>query len=448
MNPELRRNLWLEFSLHRLLAMPAAIALGALLMFATNEPVDARVAVATAAAFGFVALVMLWGTQLAGSSVLDEARAKTWDAQRMSAIEPWAMTWGKLAGAPSFAWYGGAMLLLIFVPAGWGQLQFPVLRCALVMVAVSVFLHAMALNASVFATRKGATQRGAGGLVLIVVLFLLLFPAIDLMSGHDKQVAWWRLRITQVDFLLATAAAYAAWAVLGAYRSMCTELEIRTLPWVLPLFIGFTALYAAGFLVRGLDSDLPGANAIMFAGTMASLGTMYLLLFSEQAGAGVWQRLVGRCRGRQWRRALQEVPVWLVALVMGLAFAIAAMLPPSAAGKFGLLREFQHAPLAIALFALRDAALFQFFALARQPRRAETATLFYLVLLYWLVPVLLSAVGATALAEFILPPLLERPGFSTVAVAAQAVIAIWLALWRWQRYHAMDRDAPPSGLAG
>ena len=446
MNPELRRNLWLEFSPHRLVAMPAVIALVVVLILATAGQ-DGHEAIATTAAFGFIALVMLWGTQLAAASVLDEARARTWDAQRMSAIGPWAMTWGKLAGAASYAWYGGALLLAIFVLVGWGRLALPVARCAMILVAGAVFLQAMGLNASVLAARKGAAQRNTGGLALVVIALLLIAPAIGLVSGSQEDITWWHLRITHVDFLLASVTAYAVWAVLGAYRTMCSELEIRTLPWAFPLFTAFTAVYAAGFAVRGLLDDADGLLAVLLAGVLVALAGMYLLLFTEQTGASAWQRLVGRSRGGQWRRALEEMPVWSVALATGLVFALAAMLMNLDGGKGVLLREFAHAPLAIALFAVRDAALFQFFAFAREPRRVEAATLFYLALLYWLVPGLLSAVGATTAVEFFLPPLLARPGFSTVVVAAQAAIAIWLALWRWQQYHAMDRGAAAPGPA-
>ena len=60
----------------------------------------------------------------------------------MSAIGPWAMTWGKLIGAPAFAWYAGAILLAVFVVAGAAALPGqPVLRIALLMVAIAAGNH-------------------------------------------------------------------------------------------------------------------------------------------------------------------------------------------------------------------------------------------------------------------------------------------------------------------
>ena len=65
-NPELRRNLWLELTLHRLLAAPLVIALCAALILAASEK-DSLEILTGAAGTGFVATVLLWGTQLAGA---------------------------------------------------------------------------------------------------------------------------------------------------------------------------------------------------------------------------------------------------------------------------------------------------------------------------------------------------------------------------------------------
>jgi hypothetical protein len=129
MNPELRRHLWLEFSPHRLIATPALIALVALLVVAMSDGYGLK-PIAIAAAYGFMGLVMLWGTHNAAESMMEEVRNRTWDTQRMSSIEPWAMTWGKLAGATAFTWYGGAICLALFIVTGAGRLEIAVLKTA------------------------------------------------------------------------------------------------------------------------------------------------------------------------------------------------------------------------------------------------------------------------------------------------------------------------------
>jgi hypothetical protein len=436
-NPELRRNLWLEFSLHRVIAVPAVIALIALLIVASDKK-DVVKNLAMAAAMGYGAMVLLWGTRLAAASVLDEAQERTWDAQRMSSITPWSMTWGKLVGATSFTWYGGAILLAIFLAAG-GIAGLPVLRYAALMICGAILLHAMALNASVLAARKGVARRGAGTLLLIVLVFLWLVPGLHALDSMDKRVAWWGQFIVQLDFVLATAAAFGAWAVLGAYRSMCNELEIRTTPWALPAFMLFTAAYFAGFPMRDMHHLGPTPFfAVTAVGVVVAMVFTYALLFAEKSGAAAWQRLRARLAAKQWRRALQELPLWLVALAVGLAMALAASV--SGGKETDATFKIGAAPIALMLFAVRDAAIFQFFALAKQPRRVEAATLFYLMLLYLLLPGLLKAFNADAIAQFILPPLDKSPLFATAVLAVHAAIAIAFAYARWRKIHAPDTD--------
>jgi len=441
MNPELRRNLWLEFSTHRLIAVPLVIALATALIIASGTK-DVADSISVAAASGYIAMMMLWGTHLAAMSVIEEAQERTWDAQRMSAIGPWAMTWGKLIGAPSFAWYGGVILLAIFMASSLLTQKIPVFKVALIMVISAVMLHAAALTGSVLAAHKNVTRRGTGMLFMLVLIFLVLIPASRFLDDFAQPIRWWRRSFTTADFVLGSVCAYTCWAVLGAYRAMCNELEIRTLPWALPAFIAFSAVYCGGFAVnthRGGD-----IGAVLLAGVFLSMAFTYLMMLGEPSGAAVWQRLRTRVRAAQWKRALQELPIWMLALAVGLVFAAAAILAPFTPGHSGVLREIGLAPLALMLFGLRDAAILQFFALARRPRRVEAATLFYLMLLYLLVPSLLSGISLDTAASIVRPNIVERPVFATVVLAVQSAIAIALAWWRWRSIHAPDTDTPPS----
>ncbi len=437
-NPELRRNLWLELSTHRLLAAPLVIALCAALIAAASTK-DAMENLAGAATAGFVAIVLLWGTQLAGASVMEEARDRTWDAQRMSAIGPWAMTWGKLLGAPAFAWYGGLILMLIYLATA-RYATVPVLRTAASLVCGALLLHAIALNASVLAARKGVGYRGSSILIIVLLLLVVVFPGMAVLDKIDRPVLWWGATLQRIDMLLGTLAAFGAWSLLGAYRSMCNELEIRTTPWALPAFIAFAAIYLAGYAIRGEANDPRAVFGVLACGVAISCGFAYLLLLAEKSGATAWQRLRVRIDGAQWRRARQELPLWLVALATGLIFALGATFTSVGGDRGSFLHEIGLAPVAVMLFAVRDAAIFQFFALARQPRRVEAATAFYLLLLYGIVPALLKAMGADFVADLVLPPLFKNPALATAIVAAQAGLAIALAYWRWRTTHAPDSE--------
>ena len=114
MNPELRRNLWLQFSLTRLLLAPVAI--GALLTLTWVVSDRSLAAVAEVARAIYYLLVILWGTRRAADLVADEIAGGTWDGQRMSALGAWQMSWGKLLGGTSYVWYAAG--LAFFALAG------------------------------------------------------------------------------------------------------------------------------------------------------------------------------------------------------------------------------------------------------------------------------------------------------------------------------------------
>ena len=90
MNPELLRNLWLEFSLRRLVLLPVVLILIFAAPFNTDGAAPVWKGEVSRAAFNIVfgLLALLWGTRLAGEVMLAEIMGRTWDGQRSSVIGP------------------------------------------------------------------------------------------------------------------------------------------------------------------------------------------------------------------------------------------------------------------------------------------------------------------------------------------------------------------------
>ena len=109
MNPELRRNLWLQFSPGRLLLAP--ICLGLVLVSVWIVAFHVYNVVALLSEATYYLLAVLWGTRRAGDLMAEEVAQRTWDAQRMSALGAWQMTWGKLVGGTSYVWYASGIAL-------------------------------------------------------------------------------------------------------------------------------------------------------------------------------------------------------------------------------------------------------------------------------------------------------------------------------------------------
>jgi hypothetical protein len=447
MNPELLRYVWLEFSLHRLIAMPGVLVLVFLLAHAVSAESGAGSAkVLAGMAIGFfVVIVGLWGTRQAADAVTREANERTWDGQRLSALSPWSMTWGKLLGAPVFAWYGGFFCLVVLLaaaPSDW-----PVGRYALLLVVAAILLHALALLFSLLAARyEVIRERRMPGLL---VFFLLLFGVAPwlgaILEKSQETVHWWGGAFPRLDFLLVSTAVFAAWAVFGACRLMCQELEVRTTPAAWVAFALFATGYPAGFL--GGSDFLAGAGwlgRLGAVGLLSNLGMAYMMLFAERSDAQTIRRLLLRVEARQWRRALEELPCWPVSLLLAAVSGLLFTLSPSQ--PFGELQRL-FAPLPLLLLALRDCALYLFFSFGR-PRRnwVEGATLLYLLVLYWILPALLRAMGAETLAGLVLPAFWKEDAAlaSAVILAAQAALTVALAAsrWQWESGRVMENAKP------
>ncbi|HLF98741.1 MAG TPA: hypothetical protein VI457_16495 [Methylococcaceae bacterium] len=442
MNPELLRYIWLEFSLHRLIAMPGVLILVFLLAHTASAESGAGSAkVLAGMAIGFFALIVgLWGTRLAADSVTREANEHTWDGQRLSALSPWSMTWGKLFGAPVFTWYGGLFCLAVLLaaaPSDW-----PAGRYALLLVAAALLLHALGLLFSLLATRHEAVrERRMPGLL---VVFLLLFGVLPLLgrvmdtAGSQQLVYWWGGAFPRLDFLLVSAAAFAAWAVFGACRLMCRELQVRTTPVAWVAFALFAIAYLTGFLdTADFLAGVERAGLLGWTGLLLNLGLTYLMLFAERSDAPLVRRLLLSAEARQWRRVLEELPCWPVSLLLaGISGLMMALYPLEFAG--GLSNIFLP-PLPLLLLAVRDSSLYLFFSFGR-PRRSwvEGATLLYLLVLYWILPSLLRAMGAETLAKWVLPSFWERESivFSSVILFLQAALAVALTVSRWRLENA------------
>ncbi|MES2943078.1 MAG: hypothetical protein V4772_09450, partial [Pseudomonadota bacterium] len=283
-NPELRRNLWLEITPHRLLAMPLVLLLVFLTVFAVADE-NKTEALSWAGLTGFGLLTMVWGTGLAANSFIDELVEKTWDWQRLSTLKPWAMTWGKLLGSTAFAWYGGLLCLLVFLAtAQAGRLGSP-LELALTLICLAVLLHALTLAVTAHSSHKNQPKqrsfiRPMGFLAFIFLLLLSLLNFTESRAGQAAGlVQWWGIEVDRRHFVLASSAVFMLWAIVGAYRTLCQALAVRTTPVMWLAFMAFGSFYTAGFVPR--DSALPFVQLLLASVLVWSVGLAYLMLFTE-----------------------------------------------------------------------------------------------------------------------------------------------------------------------
>ena len=435
MNPELRRNLWLELSTHRLVAMPAVLGIGFLVVASTNDtPWNERVGWAALAVYFL--LTLFWGTRLAAESISDEVRGRTWDLQRMSAIGPWAMTWGKLFGSTVFTWYGGVLCLAVYVVAARDLPGISGPPNALGLAAVGVLLHAFAMAITLQGAQKGWKASSRSAIFMPVLLFLALGPAVAGIASRRTTVFWYGAEFDSLYFVLASTLVFSAWAVLGAYRAMCLELQVRTTPLAWCAFALFLSIYVAGLL-----GGQPGARFGVFgylcvSGLAVSIVLSYAMLFTEPNSAMTLRRMLLRAARRQWLRVAEEMPCWPCTVVLAFIFAIGTIAAAAAyRDSSELLNKLAVMPLVFVFLLMRDAGILMFFVLARQPRRVEATAILYMVLLYWLLPGVLRMLGLDSTADIVLPVLID-PLTGSLIACAQAAIAVVLCVGRWRKNYA------------
>ncbi len=151
MNPELRRNLWLELTPRRVTTMTVFLVL---IFFAST--LSGNLLTPAGVAYDlYYFIVIVWGTWNAALSVVGEIRERTWDFQRLSALSAGEMTWGKLFGATALNWYGGVICLgVLFVYRATHEAFIPAIFGVLHLLVIGLFAQSTAFLASLLATMR------------------------------------------------------------------------------------------------------------------------------------------------------------------------------------------------------------------------------------------------------------------------------------------------------
>ena len=433
MNPELQRNLWLEVTLHRLLLVPGVIIAGAALIQAIDP---SGAALNKLAIVGFLIVTMVWGARQAANSVLEEARAHTWDIQRMCALSPWSMTWGKLLGATAISWYASLCCLLIFFGSGTTA-GYEHALVVIFVLAVAVLAQATALIGALAGLHRGNALQPRIANLLVLALLAVLLSNVTSMFSPQASVSWYSLDLQRLPFVALTAVLFAAWAVLGASRAMSKELKIGTWPGPWLAFAGFVAVFAAGFTDIEASPSIELARCLFATLTLIAIVQSYIAAFAYPSNPIQFRRIERAVGMGRWGHALEELPLWCVSAALALAAALIST-ALGTAPQFTNQRLDNLGPvsLAAALMMLRDLGLLTYFSMTIRSGRAETSTLVYIGILDGLVPALLPHVGLTSLAAWFWPPFFTAPLTAIGILSVHVAIALTLAVYAYRRLQA------------
>jgi hypothetical protein len=424
MNPELRRNFWLELTQRRMTQM--VVVLGLILLTVNVTPIGAIGD--RAFEFLFYAIVVLWGTRNAAQAVVGEIRERTWDFQRLSALTPFEMTLGKLLGATSYVWFGGLICLAVIVATEFQQDPSQALSQLFYLPAVGLLSQALALFASLVAIRRRQTRtqfnvfqyQAAGLLAAYLVTRGLGGPRV-------REVVWWGWTIDGDEFHLASLAVFLAWALVGCYRLMRVELQVQTYPTVWLAFILFMAAYMAGLdllpvVARSvLPNDPLSIRVILPVATLAFF--TYVAVLFEPKDRVLYRWLSDMLAKGRTVAALSRLQCWMVAYAAAIISGAAVVL----LGFGGISAvALLAAPMILAGlgFLTRDLGVFLFFGLAPGQKRGDMPAVITLAILYLLLPRLLGAGAVPEPSSFFFYPLPLAGWVGALFAWAEAAV-IW-----------------------
>jgi len=397
-NPEFKRNIWLELSLHRLIAAPVLLGL---IFFVAMQNQGGGAITHTIAKSIFIIATILWGSQLAFSSVSDELQNRTWDNQRLSALSPFKLAWGKLFGATSFAWYIGipCILVLLFMPVT--NLPVNNLQTSISLILGALLVQSLAFVIALLAAKSGATiPRGLSLLFLFV-----LMPIVGRMiyATEVPNQLWYGIAFTRYTFVNISLLIFTAWTWLASVRVMQTALQIKIKPWAMLAFVLFGAFYILGFYAAFSVGNFAGF-VFIFAILMTYFGALtekrdlvsvrrfinpWLAQSSEKSPSqtNLPEKIL---REKKWL----ETPYFVVMAALSLvALLFTLSNKPEAINAFetSILKgqSFAIVGLVLVLLMLRDIGLLYYFSLSKKPQRVAITTFFYVILLTVLLPLLL-----------------------------------------------------------
>lgn len=448
-NPEFRRNLWYEFTATRMtigltLVLLVLVAAGAIdwsvqrYRFASGSWVFPILT--EASRWTAIILVLLWGGRQGAGAVIREVRGRTWDAQRMSTLTPWTMTWGKLFGGTILCWILTLAALLVHVVAGsFTRPLDELLLSAAIIVAAGLLCSALGMLFSLLRLTNRPGEKG--GNITVVHLFALAAVIAIYYAARSPAWAganWYGISFSAGGFAALSLWFFAIWSVIGVYRRMGRELQVRNRrPWVWLLFLVTMVLYSFGYV-----ADLPSSSIkILLPGVVLWLFTYALAVAEAKDLVLVRQFLRTFFRGRVLR-ALSDAPLFFVTLLFFLVAQVAGIFLLLAIPEDGGLRILGvslggiavNQAIALLLFAVRDISIVWMYVLARDNSLAEGYGLITWFVLYGPVPVLFIAARQFDLLAIVYP--IGTGGFA-VGILPALVIAVGCLIflvWRWRRF--------------
>ncbi|KOR30404.1 hypothetical protein TI04_05975 [Achromatium sp. WMS2] len=445
-NPELQRNMWLELSIHRLVAMPVTLGLMFFIVYLNGFNFSH---VGNVAAIAFFLLCCTWGVNLASYSISSEIKEHTWDITRMSALSPWTVVWGKLFGATIFTWYGGLICLGVYLFAKGISVKNIEIVSIFILVGILSQAAAMFMRLNLISSKSNNSETSSLGLTSLIVIISAYATAgaYAAFNNSDLTVNWFYTPYKLKIFLLINEIVWLFWILFGNYQLMRMELRMRNTPIAWILFCIFCAIYVTGY--PDVQERPEFTFKVLAHSTIAYFTVIalnYVAVISGSHDPMTYHRaLINFKRGNIWR-ALQDVPAWLGSL--SLAIIICVWITGYSFLFLEVdqqINQLWNSVMLILVFLMRDTSIFIFFNMTAGNNRSTSTSLFYLFILYVVVPYFFVVLGLHHLAGLFFPVSASNSALSIfiVTMAEILVISYMIAL-RWNALFTLHKSTEPN----
>lgn len=434
MNPEIRKNIWLELSITRVAALLGAYLVILASILNSRHPLDSYGSFACMALVAF----MLFAFVRCSASVATEVQDNTWDFQRMSSVGAWELTLGKIVGAPIFATWGAviAFVLILLVMIAQGTAFGIVCRLIIILPSAFIFMCAAGVGRSLLAAQEMRGQRrvkaNTGGVAMVLVLFLLTGPIVALtrilgenLSKSDglstAHIIWWGIEFLAFDFITLSVVLFTLWSVLGAYRLMRSELQFKQPPTAWILFCSFLWFYLTPLWSHARAADPTFAALSSLPGPLLFSMLLYPDLCSGFKDIISLRQFVAALTCYDLHRAFSLIPRWMISLLFFITAAAISIIASLSTTGSALMTAW-------ILFVIRDVGVVMSFHIrAPNHRRNGVAALVYFAFAYGLGPILFATVQRH-LAGLFFP---IDPFYSLVGGAIGVTVALHLVKDAW-----------------
>jgi hypothetical protein len=444
-NPEFTRNLWLELTTQRLIAMPLILGGLFFLIFYTIPELTTAL---NWTLFIYCVIVCFRGTGQVSRSIIREIRSKTWDFQRMTIINPWSMVWGKLFGSSIYSWYGGIIVLIVYFSCTfWVSNPIHHIKLGILALLFSLFLHTMSMLSALVGIRSYRESGREDKInhtvfyafaAFSIIIFMTLFSWPD--NNLLRAIKWYRLDLNAIDITMLSVFFFTSWLFVGLYRLMRTELQFQNGPWLWLCFQLFLFFYFTGFVFNINGLSISGyIFASLVISFLSSIVLTYIATFFDTKNIVDYERLTRNLLFKEYNEFVKDMPLWLLSLfvsgviviwIVFLVFFIDLSTLNKLKDSLTLTTPYKIAiySLSILCFVIRDLCILMYLGFSRRNRNGDLLAIIFLLILYLLVPEILHSIDLDKFNSFFYPRMglgLVRGLFPIVTEVVVILYFLW-----------------------